>query len=323
MNQNIVISLFFFLICVSVSANDARQSVGGLKTDDSIIKNLKTSEDSYLFTDEDYEDKFGSDNSSAFVNGSSSDVMSKMDSSKSKTTGYKLPGTFAKSNKLEILSNRERYEKYKSLAKSQFYFSFFKDDFDYTDNRTVFDKTFRNEGSSTEDNSRTSGILLFGMSNYLTEGSLKFGYGSNFGVGYNAGRGFFKGTSIQSNTEFKLWTLPFDITGNAGLNVGYFSIHAYAGPSVLGLIQSRNDRESGSLKKNRRQIGYGYAAGGSLGVNLSSIFPSIAYSMYRDYDVSKMIFGIHVRNTSYSGFPNDDIEISGLSFGLGFTFEYL
>ncbi|PIK14579.1 hypothetical protein [Halobacteriovorax sp. JY17] len=202
-------------------------------------------------------------------------------------------------------------------SKSSFSFEFFQNNFDYTDTRGVYSKTF------DSDSGAKGGSLHISMDRYLYKGFLNFGYGGGLGVGYSTGKGIFADDNTVSKTRFNLYSLPIDLRLLIELPIGEVVKLSFAGgPSVMGLIQNRSDRDDGDKDKERRQVGYGYSAEGKLKLNLGHLFTDTGFEYYRTHEVSFMSIDLAIRTQNYSGFA-DEVEISGMSYGLGFTFEFL
>ncbi|MGB0453729.1 MAG: hypothetical protein ACPGJV_08430 [Bacteriovoracaceae bacterium] len=202
-------------------------------------------------------------------------------------------------------------------GKSTFSFVYMTDNYDYQDRNDIFNRTFR-EGS----NSLNLGTFFFNLKNRMNK---TLYYGFNLGIGYNRGYGYFAPPiAEESTTEFKLWTIPMEfevgLTLRPSKYVGISLGGAYGG---MLLLQSRDDRKDTDASKDRRQVGHGYSANGALSFTLSSFFPSLGRDIYSLYKATRMSLDFYMRHQSYSTFSDTDIQISGSTYGMGITFEYL
>ena len=227
-------------------------------------------------------------------------------------------------NKVQILKykNSEIFQKVYSKGESSFSFTYIQDSFDVKDAANVFERSFNAETGTTR-----GGTLHLFFDNYLTRGLISPFWGGGFGVGYSQGKGIFQQSQNQeSNVKFQLFTVPLDL--RLGMDIGrgqYFKLSVAGGPSVVGLLQSRSDKERderGEDGKYRRQVGYGFFGHAKAQFSLSSIATDMAFNTYSQYDMTNMYINLEARFQNYENFQ-DDISISGLSFGVGFSFEYL
>lgn len=236
-------------------------------------------------------------------------------------TNIQVPGVTG-INSFKNIDNEKILQRAKGQWGSAFSFSYVRDSYDYKDRNGIFDSVYR-DGA----NSKNYGTFLLKFREKI--GSI-FYYGVNTGFGYNTGRGFFipDGTIIQtpteSNVEFKMYSVPLELSIGFKFNIGkYFNLNVNAAPGVMGIWQHRDDREQQDDSKNIRQIGFGYSAEAGIGINISRMSGQFGVDLLSDYKVSNMSLDIFARNQSYNNFKQADFEISGLSFGLGFTFDYL
>ena len=205
------------------------------------------------------------------------------------------------------------------VNKSQFSFAidFYMNNYDYQDDRGVYDKTF---GSST---GAQGGSLNLSSDYYLSKGKVNFGVGGGTGLGYSTGKGIFESNGIVSEMNFNLYSIPIDLRFSMEVPIGkVIKLTGAAGPSGMVLLQNRSDRDEKEDGKSKRQFGYGYFVEGKMKVNLTYLMPDTGFEYYKFHEVSFMSVDLMVRTQNYSGF-SDNISISGMSYGIGVTFEFL
>lgn len=222
------------------------------------------------------------------------------------------------SDKYLTYTNEEILASIRGKSKSSLAFEFFQNNFDYVDSRGVYERTFNSDSGAK------GGSLHITRDSYLYKGYINLGYGGGIGVGYSTGKGIFAADGTVSNTSFNLYSLPLDLRLLIEIPVGHFmKLSVAGGPSAMGLIQNRSDRDSGDKDKEKKQVGFGYSAEGKVKFNLSYMFTDTGFDYYTSHEVSFMSLDFIMRTQSYSGFGDEDIEITGTSYGLGFTFEFL
>jgi len=227
------------------------------------------------------------------------------------------PGTYDKSTQYLEIDRVKQLNDIRRQGKWSFGFLYLKDDFEYKDPSNIFRKTYEDSTGSVK-----GGLLQISMTKFFTKRWVYLGIGMNGAVGYNNGKGIFVNNE-QSNANFTLWTLPLDLSLSMDIPVSkYFQLSAHGGPSFMGLIQNRSDRDPGERYKQRRQFSYGYYYGGRVKISLASIFKESALKMFSNYDITNYFLSLESRFQNYENFQ-DELSISGASFGVGFTFEYL
>jgi hypothetical protein len=245
-------------------------------------------------------------------------------SDKEEALSYGSGTPFEMESKDQILKykNDEIFKKIYSKGQSSFSFTYIQDSFDVKDAANVFERSFNAETGTTR-----GGTLHLFFDNYITRSFISPFWGGGFGVGYSQGKGVFsQSTDIESNVRFQLFTVPLDF--RLGMDIGrgeYFKLSVAGGPSVVGLLQTRSDKERDERGENgryRRQVGYGFFGHAKAQVSLSTIASDMAFDTYTQYDMTNMYLNLEARFQSYENFQ-DDISISGLSFGIGLSFEYL
>ncbi len=203
-------------------------------------------------------------------------------------------------------------------SESIFSLSYIKDDYDYSDDSNIFSKTYEESTGSVK-----GGMLLLSLEKVIFNKGIQGTWGLGAGLGFNSGKGqFIDGTS--SEADFKLYTIPVDFALGAYLPIGKFAkLSLRGGPGVMGLIQNRGDFEKKAKGKEKRQVGFGYFGEAKFQLSLTNIFRDTAFYLYRDYKISQAFLDFKVRLHDYGNFQDEDLGISGQSFGIGFTFEYL
>lgn len=235
------------------------------------------------------------------------------------STGNEVPFTFEKSPTLVEFKNREIFKKIHNKGESSFSFGYIKDEYEFSDSRNVFKNSFDDATGS-----KRGGAVHLSFDDYITRGFFNIFYGAGFGVGFSEGKGKFT-TSVnqESNVTLKLYYVPVDL--RLGLELApsrYFKIGLSGGPSAMGLFQSRSDKNQNEAGKYRRQVSYGYFGSAKLQLSLSGMSRSLAFKTFSQSDLTNMFLNFESRVQSYENFQ-DDISITGASFGIGFTFEYL
>lgn len=222
----------------------------------------------------------------------------------------------------QTITNDEILSKAAGQWTSSFGFAYLIDNYDYTDESNVYNSVYRNSSVG-----KNYGSILFKFREKV--GGI-FYFGVNAGAGYSSGKGFFipDGVTIStpevSNIEFKLYTVPVEISFGMKFNVGsIFNINVNAAGGAMGLWQSRDDRDQQDDSKNIRQIGFGYSAEGGIGINISRMYKQLGVDLLSDYQCTNFALDFFVRNQNYSNFKQADLTISGMSYGVGLTFDYL
>lgn len=225
-------------------------------------------------------------------------------------------------NSYKTVSNNEIIDGIQDKWTSGFGFAYFKDTYQYDDRNGIFDATFKDG----VDNS-TYGTFMFQFKQKI--GSIFFTK-VNMGFGYSRGKGFFipdgaeLTTPEASSTEVKLYSVPLELgLGVKGNFSRYLNLALSGGGGVMGLWQHRDDRKQDADDKNIRQVGYGYFGQASLGLSLSSMSSQLGVDLLSDFQVTNFNLEFITRIQNYSNFKNTDVVISGTSYGIGLSFEYL
>lgn len=240
------------------------------------------------------------------------------DKEKILSTGNEVAYTYENREDLITFKNDGIHKQIYNKAESSFSLSYFMDNYDISDSRGVFQRSFVDASGA-----QRGGAILLNFDEYFSRGVFNTFYGFGLGLGYSLGKGVFStSTGTESNVEFKLYSIPVDLRLGFDLVTSrYFRLSVSGGPSVLGLWQSRNDLERDDGQRYRRQVSYGYFANGKLQISISALSSSKALNMFSISDVTNMFLNLEARIQSYENFQ-DDLSITGASFGAGFTFEY-
>lgn len=209
------------------------------------------------------------------------------------------------------------------ISKSEISFSYLYDTFDYKDKDGIYNKTFKNKDKDAH--ALQSGYIVGSYKHFFQRNIVSSFFQLNGAISYNKGRGLFATPpNDPSRTVFTLWLFPIDLNLGARFNMGRsVSLTLQGGPTIVPIWQNRSDREDGEDGKDVKQVGYGYNASASLDLSLFNMFPNLGRSLKGASDIKNMSVNILARTMGVSGFKKEDFEISGASFGLGFSFEYL
>ncbi|WP_127717692.1 hypothetical protein [Halobacteriovorax sp. HLS] len=205
------------------------------------------------------------------------------------------------------------------VNKSKFSFAvdFYMNNFDYSDSRGIYDSTFKSNSGAT------GGSLNLSSDFYISKGAVNFGVGVGGGLGYATGKGIFSANGTVSDMNFNLYSIPVDFRFLMEIPLGRaVKFTTAAGPSAMVLRQNRSDRDAKEEGKTTTQVGYGYFGEAKLKLNLSYMMPDKGFEYYKFHEVNFMSVDLMMRTQNYSGFA-DNIEISGISYGIGVTFEFL
>ncbi len=222
-------------------------------------------------------------------------------------------------SEFETIDNMSRLNKLRDQAKNGLSFSILYDNFNYGGQPGIYDQLF--EGS----NKKASNNLFFQGSYGLTflRKFILLSAGLNLGASYKYGKGDFL-DGQTSETTIALWAIPVDLAVFLQIPLGsMFRIEASAGPSLMTLLQNRNDRDQGESGKDLYQISPGYFAGGKFKINWGNIFKSSALALFNTSDVTNLFLNFDVRYETYNKFSDEYVKVDGISYGLGLSFEFL
>ena len=235
-----------------------------------------------------------------------------------KDFGYNVPGSVERQDSYGEIDKAKMAKGFRKVSEGAFNLSFIKNDFSYTSTNDVINRTIGNGPKG-----KSGGFLIVRNDSYIARSFLLNTYWSlGGGVGYSSGNGIFIDNSV-SDAVFKFWQFPLDL--GIGLEIPlytWFKIAGTAGGSGLVLMQNRSDFESNEKGKRKYQFSPGYFASAQFKINLTGFGSDAAYDAFTSSQITNISMNVEARQVKYSGF-SDAITLSGTSFGVGFTFEYL
>jgi hypothetical protein len=320
-----IIKIVFLIFAWNACAEDLGHSVSGEAVEDVLV--VKTKEErTGPFVDtknvsDDYAGKVGNSSQEDFIVGASNKdlVVKDPEVKKLKSSGYVLPGTFDKEKNYLVLDKKQFAKDFGNQSTSALNLAFISDSFKYQSENDIINRTI-GEG----DQHVKSGMLQVRLDQYLFKTfALNSFWAVGTGVSYNSGKGTFV-TGSKSDAKFALWEVPLDL--GIGFEVPLYTWVKCAGvigPSGMVLIQNRNDFQNGEKGKNKYQFGYGPFLSAQFKMNLSAFNENLAYDLFSSSQITRLSLNLEARYENYSHFQDSAIAISGTSFGVGFTFEFL
>ena len=219
---------------------------------------------------------------------------------------------------LIVKSSDAFFKKIYNKGSRQLSISYISDNYEISDRDAIFRRVFSRSAGG-----RRAGSLFLNLNYFFSKGLINFFYGGGFGFGFNSGKGNFSTGESTDRINIKLWTLPLWAAIGAEIQIfRYLNISGSIGPTLVGLYQSRSDREQDEEGKHRRQIGYGLTGNLKLRVSLGNLFKDSMNQFFKDYKITNYYLNIENRYQSYGNFQ-DEISIIGFSFGLGLSFDFL
>jgi hypothetical protein len=218
-----------------------------------------------------------------------------------------------------VIKNNNIYNKIYNKGESGFGFAYIQDGYTIKDSEGVFQRTYERSTGSVR-----GGTIHFEFDQSLYKGFIDFSYGLGVGVGFSKGKGSFRSNQGQeSDTTFSLFTLPLDLRLVFDIiETRFFKVSLAGGPSAMGLYQSRNDLDEGEEGKRVRQYSFGYFGQAKLKISMASFDRNIIISNFLSRNVTNMYLDLEARVQNYEKFQ-DNLSITGSSFGIGFSFDYL
>lgn len=318
LRPNSLFVLFLFAV-FSVQAENASQNLGGQLPTDQIHEMYENVEGEaiYLPNSTKTENIPNVQGSSVYIPGEEHEDSIPEVTEDKKSSGIIMPGVME--NLENVLTTKDSLDFKTRINQAKWNFSFYyaQDNFNYQNDQNIYQRTYRDSSGSQE-----GGSIHFGFDRYFSRRFIDLFINAGLGFGVNVGKGVFI-SGEQSDTEFKLWTLPVDLGLGLSIPVSrFFKLTGMGGASALGLYQTRSDRLPEDDEKYVRQFGYGYYAQAKFQISFSGLMDETAFEMYRDYQITNMLLDVIVRTQDYSSFA-DPITINGTSYGIGFSFEYL
>ena len=218
-------------------------------------------------------------------------------------------------------NDRKRFEDISGHGQWGFHLYYLQDSYDYRSRNNAFDSIFVEEGADGK-----KGSLLLGVyRHFLSSSSFRPFWSVNGGVGYNNAEGYLDGEDEKVGTgrNFTLWTIPLGISLGFKIPLKWFRVSAHGGPSLMGVIQNRGDKESNSADKEKRQYGRGYHWEGRFSLNFGTIMKSRMVRLFSEYKLTDIHIDFILRGQRYDNFKEKTFGISGISYGVGLSFDYL
>ncbi len=323
--RNGLLCLFLFISLNYAQATDLSEVVSGADVEDSLGK-MKSpkEEDPYIIQSSDSgaveKQKIQKKSQPDFVFTTEPQDLSIKNEERKKLedTGYTLPGSFDSSPNYIELDKKEMSSTFRKHSSGALNITYIKNNYSYESQNDIINRTI------SQGYKHVKGGALYVRSDqyFFRRDYINSFWSLGGGVGYNSGRGIFI-TGEQSDATFRLYEIPID----AGLGVEiplyhWFKVSGTAGPSVTALYQNRSDFQQGEKGKNKIQVSYGQFVNAQFKFNLSGFSENLAYDLFTQSKITNLLLNLEVRYQNYQNFQ-DAIKISGTSFGIGFTFEYL
>jgi hypothetical protein len=319
-------SIFLIFLSFSIqvmSSEDPAQVVFGDEVEDVLASKEKETSSEYIINQfegevEKNDVKFDHEKEFVLPNTSGEITHEIHESKKFEDFGYTTPGSLeGKENYLEIDKKQMSYE-FRRLSRKGINLTYLDNRNSYESNNDIINQTIGQGAGHVK-----GGSLLVRSDQYFFHTFLLNGFWSlGSGVGFNSGKGIFV-SGERSETTFRLWEIPLDL--GLGLEIPiyhWFKVVGVAGPSGLALYQNRSDFKDGEKGKNKIQVSPGQFASAQFKINLSGFSDEYAHELYTSSNITNLLLNIEARYQSYQKFQ-DPIKVSGTSFGIGFTFEYL
>jgi hypothetical protein len=238
--------------------------------------------------------------------------------SEARSSGYTLPGTMGNKENYTEIDTKHYSEQFRKESTSAFNISYIRDSFNYHSPNDVISRTISSGYKHVQ-----SGFLLLRSDRYIyNNGYFTLHWALGGGLAYNYGRGIFA-DGERSDAGIALWEVPIDLGLGISISAGkYIKLTGTAGPSLLALIQNRDDLKYSEKGKKRFQTGAGAFASAQVKINLYSFASDSSYELFTNNQITSSYLNIEARYHSYSKYL-EDIKISGTSLGAGFTFEFL
>ncbi len=321
--QKLCIAFILLILSHCLLASDLEHPVAGAEIED-LISKMEVEEDSVYVdsgSSKDLVDNLKLKNGSQdyLFNNNLEEVTVNTDPRREfKDFGYNVPGTVERQDSYADLDKSKMAKGFRKVSEGSLNLSFIKNDFSYTSTNDVINRTI---GKGPK--GKKGGFLLLRNDSYITRSFILNSFWSlGGGLGFSSGNGIFVNNST-SDAVFKLWQFPLDL--GLGLEIPlytWFKIAGSAGGSGIVIMQNRSDFVSGEKGKRKYQFSPGYYASAQFKINLTGFGSDAAYDAFTSSQITNISMNLEARQVKYAGF-NDAITLSGTSFGLGFSFEYL
>lgn len=322
-----ILYLFFFVGILfqfqDANATGLDQVLAGDEVEDFLGKSQATAQSPYIIQNEENlieNQKLKYDVPQDYMFSEKMEEVSVKENSKNnlEDLGYTLPGSFETKENYTEIDKKEMASEFRKKSSGGINITFIKNDFNYDSANNIINKTI-SEGYK---HVKGGALYVRGDQYFFRSTFLNTFWSLGGGIGYNSGRGLFI-TGEQSETTLRLWEIPVDL--GIGLEIPiyhWFKISGAAGPSVTALYQNRDDFQAGEKGRNKMQVSPGEFANAQFKINLSGFSSDAAYSLFADSKITNLYLNLEARYQKYEKFQ-DAIKISGTSYGIGFTFEYL
>ncbi len=232
---------------------------------------------------------------------------------------HRIPSVTENSQYLEA-DDAQRFQEISQNSSKGFRLYYINDSYKYSSRKDNFNKIF--EDKYLFKGKDRKGYFMLESYRYMTKGRYNTFWGINAGVGYNRNYGLFvDGKRLEK--RFLMWTIPVGISLGLEIPMQWFKTTILMGPSALGVIQHRGDKEQGHQDKEKRQYGLGYFAEGKISLNLGNIMKKRLVRLFFQHKLTNLYLDFIARNQRYSRFRDKTFGVSGISYGAGLTFEYL
>lgn len=218
------------------------------------------------------------------------------------------------------IDKKNYVNKIRSSSASALNIHFLANLYDYSSTNNIIENTI-----SSGRHSNKGGTVIFKYDKYLSQQQfLSTFWSGSMGIGLSTGKGIFSSDGKRSDATFNLWQAPVEV--GLGIEIpisSYFKLSASGGGGILGLYQNRNDFERGEDNKRRIQFSPGFYGLGQLKINLTGFSDQWAYDVFTQSNLTNILLNLDVRFQHYGSFKDEELAISGVTFGAGFTFEFL
>jgi hypothetical protein len=235
-----------------------------------------------------------------------------------KDSGFTLPGDFENQKNYMDLDKGNYADIVKDQGRSAINFIWINDLYNYNFPNNLY-ANMMNGGQGHFH----SGLLLFRSDHFFYKSfltNIHWSIGGGFAVNYAKGL-FIDGT--RSDAQFRLYEVPLDLGVGFEVPVSkWFKLSTTFGPSMLSIIQNRSDLTDHETGKNKAQFGFGGFLEAELKLNVFGFWKKDSFEMFTSSGITNFYLNLEGRYHSYQKFL-DPIKVSGASWGLGVTFEFL